>query len=75
MKSTKNRLTTKAKVKPFGLELLTAEGAEQVNGGQVFGLIVNPNPNPAPPPAPKHHHHHHKKPIFGLMTNPSSGSG
>jgi hypothetical protein len=67
----KNRLATKAK--PFGLEFLTAEGAEKVNGGIVFGLIVNPNPNPAPPPSK--HHHHHKKPIFGLMTNPSSGSG
>jgi hypothetical protein len=60
MKSTKNRLTTKAK--PFGIEFLTPEQATVVNGGQqVFGLTMP-------------HHGHHHKPIFGLITSPSAGS-
>lgn len=78
----KNKLTTSAR--PFGIGALrpiSDEAAAEVNGGRVFGLIINPNPAPTPPPptpAPPpshhhhHHHHHHKKPIFGLVTNPGS---
>jgi hypothetical protein len=71
MTKKKNRLGTSAKPLAALTELDNAEAAK-VNGGIVFGVVINPHP-----PVfgvivkPPHHHHKPKKPpFFGVPIHP-----